>query len=105
MHRPRWGVALISVSLIAAAAAVATGGAAHAAAATSFRSSFEPDDPQPAWTDTVDGERSSGVDGTVLAGMPGSLRQHVTAIAANAEPNSNEGVRNLNDGDAATKWL
>ncbi|MEV8508162.1 GH92 family glycosyl hydrolase [Actinoplanes sp. NPDC051475] len=105
MHRPRWGVALLSVSLIAAAAAVATGGAAQAAAAASFRSSFEADDPQPAWTDSVEGDRTSGVDGTVVVGMPGSLRQHVTAIAANAEPNPNEGVTNLNDGDAATKWL
>ncbi|MFI7599216.1 GH92 family glycosyl hydrolase [Actinoplanes sp. NPDC049681] len=105
MHRPRWGVALLSVSLVAAAAAVATGGAAQAAAAASFRSSFEADDPQPAWTDTVEDDRSSGVDGTVVVGMPGSLRQHVTAIAANAQPNPNEGVSNLNDGDAATKWL
>ena len=107
MHRPRWGVALLSVSLVTAVAAVAGGGAAHAAAATSFASSFEADDPQPTWTDTVDdGEgRSGGVDGTVAAGMPGSLRQHVTAIAANAQPNNNEGVNNLNDGDTATKWL
>ncbi|MEV6595629.1 GH92 family glycosyl hydrolase [Actinoplanes sp. NPDC051346] len=106
MHRPRWGVALVSVSLIAAAAAVVTGGAARAATGA-FRSSFEPGDPQPAWTDTVDDgqDRSHGVDGGVTAGMPGSLREHVTAIAANAEPNGNEGVRNLNDGDPATKWL
>ncbi|MEV4702354.1 GH92 family glycosyl hydrolase [Actinoplanes sp. NPDC049316] len=105
MHRPRWGVALLSVSLVAAAAAVASGGAAHAAAAASFASSFETDDPQPTWTDTVDGDRSSGVDGSVAVGMPGSLRGHVIAIAANAQPNPNEGVNNLNDGDAATKWL
>ncbi|MEU8236482.1 GH92 family glycosyl hydrolase [Actinoplanes sp. NPDC048967] len=106
MHRPRWGVALLSVTLIAAAAAVATGGAAAAAAATSFRSSFETDDPQPTWTDTVDAAAGSGgVDGTVVVGMPGSLRGHVTGIAVNAEPNSNEGRNNLNDGDSATKWL
>ncbi|MGA5304970.1 GH92 family glycosyl hydrolase [Nucisporomicrobium flavum] len=105
MHRPRWGAALLSVSLVAAAATVAGGGAAHAAAATSFASSFETDDPQPTWTDTVDGDHSSGVDGSVAVGMPGSLRDHVTAIAANAQPNPNEGVNNLNDGDAATKWL
>ncbi|WP_433732205.1 GH92 family glycosyl hydrolase [Actinoplanes sp. CA-051413] len=91
---------------MAAAAAVATGGAAAAAAATSFRSSFETDDPQPTWTDTVDAVAGSGgVDGTVVVGMPGSLRGHVTGIAVNAEPNSNEGRNNLNDGDSATKWL
>ncbi|MFB9359484.1 GH92 family glycosyl hydrolase [Actinoplanes nipponensis] len=91
---------------MAAAAAVATGGAAAAAAAGSFRSSFETGDPQPDWTDTVDPEAGSGgVDGTVVVGMPGSLRGHVTAIAVNAEPNGNEGRANLNDGDSATKWL
>ncbi|WP_438841159.1 GH92 family glycosyl hydrolase [Actinoplanes auranticolor] len=91
---------------MAAATAVATGGAAAAAAATSFRSSFETDDPQPTWTDTVDtAAGSGGVDGTVIVGMPGSLRAHVTGIAVNAEPNSNEGRNNLNDGDSATKWL
>ena len=117
MHRPRWGVALVSVSLVAAAAAVASGGAASAAARgqtaadpAAFASSFEPDDPQPTWTDTVDTDaagnpRSSGVDGNVVVGMPGSLRGHVTAIAVNAQPNANENGNNLNDGDAATKWL
>ena len=106
MHRPRWGAALLSVTLITAAAAVTTGGSAAAAAAGSFRSSFEADDPQPAWTDTVDAEAGSGgVDGNVVVGMPGSLRAHVTGITVNAEPNPSEGRTNLNDGDAATKWL
>ncbi|MFI7546638.1 GH92 family glycosyl hydrolase [Actinoplanes sp. NPDC049599] len=91
---------------MAAAAAVATGSGAAAAAATSFRSSFEADEPEPDWTDTVDAAAGSGgVDGAVVVGMPGSLRGHVTGIAVNAEPNSNEGHANLNDGDAATKWL
>ena len=58
MHRPRWGVALLSVSLVTAVAAVAAGGAAHAAAASSFASSFEADDPQPTWTDSVEGDAS-----------------------------------------------
>ena len=109
MHRPRWGVALLSVTMIATAASVATGGAAFAAAA-SFGSSFETDDPQPTWTDTVDTDadgdaRTAGVDGTIVVGMPGSLRGHVTDVAVNAEPISNEGGANLNDGDPATKWL
>nr|WP_203728031.1 GH92 family glycosyl hydrolase [Actinoplanes durhamensis] len=78
------------------------GSPAHAAG-PAFASSFEAGDPQPDWTDTV--ERASGVDGDVTAGMPGSLRAHVTAIAVNAQPNSNENGNNLNDGDEATKWL
>jgi predicted alpha-1,2-mannosidase len=83
--------------------AILIGSPARAADPPAFASSFETDDPQPDWTDTV--ERVSGVDGDVTAGMPGSLRSHVTAIAVNAEPNSNENGNNLNDGDEATKWL
>jgi len=110
MHRPRWGVALVPIILIAAAAAVAFGGTASAAEAGAFGSSFEPDDPQPTWNDTVDTAadgtpRTSGVDGNVVVGVPGSLRAHVTDIEVNAEPNSNENGNNLNDGDSATKWL
>ncbi|GAA0588196.1 GH92 family glycosyl hydrolase [Paractinoplanes ferrugineus] len=79
------------------------GSPAHAAEPAAFASSFEIGDPQPDWTDTV--ERASGVDGEISSGMPGSLRSHVTAIAVNAQPNSSENGANLNDGDAATKWL
>ena len=106
MQRPRWGVALVPLALMASMAI----GSPARAAEPSFASSFEPDDPQPTWSDTVDtgpdGQpRSAGVDGNVATGMPGSLRGRVVAIAANAQPNSNEGVNNLNDGDAQTKWL
>ena len=54
--------------------------ARHAAAAAgSFASSFEADDPQPTWTDTVETDaagapRSSGVDGDVTVGIPGNSR-------------------------------
>nr|WP_296072355.1 GH92 family glycosyl hydrolase [uncultured Actinoplanes sp.] len=99
MRRPPWIVALLPLSLVGA---VLIGSPAHAAGA-SFASSFEPGQPQPEWTDTV--ERASGVDGNVQAGMPGSLREHVTAIAVNAQPNSTENGNNLNDLDPATKWL
>ena len=100
MHRPRLGAALV----FALIAGLAIGSPAHAAGAA-FASSFEPDDPAPERPDTVEPGRASGVDGTVAAGMPGSLRDRVTAVTANAEPNRNEGVANLNDGDPATKWL
>nr|WP_239079919.1 GH92 family glycosyl hydrolase [Actinoplanes brasiliensis] len=78
-------------------------GAPAQAKAAGFASSFEAGQAQPDWTDTS--ERASGVDGTVIVGMPGSLRERVTAIAVNAQPNANEGGNNLNDGDEATKWL
>ena len=111
MHRPRWGAALVPLILIAAASAVAFGGsAAQAAAAGEFGSSFEANDPQPAWSDTVDtdadgAKRSSGVDGNVAVGSPGSLRAHVTKVEVSAQPNANENGNNLNDGDSSTKWL
>ncbi|MCY1139985.1 GH92 family glycosyl hydrolase [Actinoplanes sp. Pm04-4] len=100
MRRPRWLVAAVPLAVIGA---TLIGTPAHAAPAPDFGSSFEGGQPQPDWTDTT--ERAAGVDGAVTAGMPGSLRGRVTAIAVNAEPNSNEGGANLNDGDAATKWL
>jgi hypothetical protein len=108
MHRPRWGVA--AMLPLAIVAAMTNGSPAHAAEATSFASSFETNDPQPTWTDTVDAgasgaPRSSGVDGNAVVGMPGTLRGKVTAIAVNAQPNANENGNNLNDGDATTKWL
>ncbi|MFI5930883.1 GH92 family glycosyl hydrolase [Actinoplanes sp. NPDC051494] len=96
---------MLSVSLAATAAAATPGGAAQAASATSFASSFEAADPQPAWTDTVDGDRSGGVDGVFTHGLPGSLYERVVAVAANREPNSNEGVNNLNDDNPDSKWL
>ena len=49
------------------------------AASTSFSSSFEPADPQPAWTDTA--ERASGVTGPAQAGIPGNVTDTVVADA------------------------
>lgn len=105
MHRPLWGVALLSVTLIATAASVTAGGGALAAAAKSFASSFEAADPQPAWTDTAEPGRSSGVNGGNVVGLPSSLRDRVTDVAVNGEPIAGEGGDNLNDGDPGTKWL
>ncbi len=99
MRRPRWIVATVPLTLVGALMI----GSPAQAAAPSFASSFESGQPQPDWTDTS--ERSGGVDGEVQAGMPGSLRGQVSAIMVSAQPNSNEGGSNLNDGDAATKWL
>jgi len=106
MHRPRRGAAMVSLALMASMAV----GSPARAAEESFASSFEAGDPQPAWADTVetgpDGQpRKSGVDGNVVVGIPGSLRGRVIDIKANAQPNANEGVTNLNDGDPETKWL
>jgi predicted alpha-1,2-mannosidase len=73
------------------------------AAGKSFASSFEAGDPQPGWSDTS--ERAEGADGDLTAGLPGSLRKHVTAIAVSSQPVPAENGNNLNDGNPATKWL
>jgi predicted alpha-1,2-mannosidase len=111
LRRPRWNAVLLSITLVASATAVVAGAPpASAAPADRYSTSFEETDPAPAWIDTVDtgadgDKRTDGIDGTTVTGIPGSVRDQVTAIAVNGEPNANERGANLNDGDPATKWL
>src|SRR5262245_22406676 len=78
---------------------------------TDFYSSFEPGDPQPAWTDTVETDASgarkaSGVTGTSFIAVPGSVTDQVTALAVSGENTGGGEVRaNLIDSDVLTKWL
>ena len=74
---------------------------AQAAPATSFSSSLEPGDPQPAWTNTA--ERSSGVTGPRRFGIPGNVSDRVVAVRASGEnTNGGEVKENLVDGSAET---
>ena len=85
-------------------ATLALATAAHAAPADDFSSSFEPGDPQPAWTNTA--ERSSGVSGPRRSGIPGNVTDRVVAVRASGEnTNGGEVKENLVDGSAETKWL
>ncbi len=76
-----------------------------------FASSFEPTDPQPAWTDTVETDaaghkKAAGIDGTSSRGIPGNLADKVVEIQASAENTAAGEVKeNLNDGDVNSKWL
>ncbi|MFF4224060.1 GH92 family glycosyl hydrolase [Streptomyces abikoensis] len=76
-----------------------------------FASSFEPGDPRPDWTDTVetgrDGRpRAAGVDGDDTSGIPGNVTDRVTAVRASGEhAEAGEVKENLVDGESATKWL
>src|SRR5437763_4051196 len=76
-----------------------------------FASSFEPTDPQPAWTSTVEtdgagNKKSSGIDGNSATRIPGSIDGQVTAIQASDEnAPGGEVKQNLNDGDVNSKWL
>jgi predicted alpha-1,2-mannosidase len=92
----------------AAFAAVALAGPPAASAATGdFSSSFEPGDPQPAWVDTVDGDRASGVTGPTRSdGIPGNQTDKVIAVRASGEnAGGGEVKENLVDGSSQTKWL
>ena len=78
---------------------------------TDFFSSFEPGDPQPTWTDTVETDahgvkKSSGVTGTSFIAVPGSVTDQVTALAVSGENTAGGEVRaKLIDSDVLTKWL
>ncbi|MEV0276304.1 GH92 family glycosyl hydrolase [Streptomyces sp. NPDC050610] len=117
-QRRRWRAVSGPAALLAAAALVATAqGAAVAFPAqpgktgNEFHSSFEKDDPQPDWRDTVetgpDGKKkASGVDGGYSSGIPGSVTDKVTAVRASGENSASGEVKeNLVDGETTSKWL
>ncbi|MFH8366640.1 GH92 family glycosyl hydrolase [Streptomyces sp. NPDC018031] len=119
-RRPRYRAgrpaALLAAVLLMATTEGATAAAAprapHAPApATAFDSSFETDDPQPDWRDTVetapDGrKRAAGVDGAYATGIPGNVTDKVTAVRASGEHSSAGEVKeNLVDGETTSKWL
>jgi predicted alpha-1,2-mannosidase len=85
--------------------------AQHPHAEREFASSFEADDPQPDWLNTVDtapdgGKRASGVDGGYTSGIPGNVTDHVTDVRASGEnTGAGEVKENLVDGEPGTKWL
>ncbi|MEV0494191.1 GH92 family glycosyl hydrolase [Streptomyces atratus] len=76
-----------------------------------FISSFEADEKQPDWRNTVeegpDGtKRSSGIDGGFSSGIPGNVTDKVTDVRASDENTGGGEVKeNLVDGESSTKWL
>jgi len=77
----------------------------------SYFTSFEPGQPQPGYTDTVetgpDGKpRTDGVRGPTPTGIGGSEMDKVTKVTANGEnTGGGEIATNAADGDKFTKWL
>ncbi|MFJ5845397.1 GH92 family glycosyl hydrolase [Streptomyces sp. NPDC092903] len=113
-------VALIAASLVlvvtaptaAAAQSAGSGEKGHKPAGDrTFSSSFEEDEKQPDWRNTVeegpDGKkRTSGVDGGFSAGIPGNVTDKVTDVRASGENTGGGEVKeNLVDGESGTKWL
>jgi predicted alpha-1,2-mannosidase len=98
------GVAL-SATVLAPPAMAQPGGQ------TDFSSSFEPNDPQPTWSDTADtgpdgAPKAGGVNGDDPTRIPGDITDKVTEVTANGENSgSGEVKENLVDHDPATKWL
>ncbi|MQA78610.1 MAG: glycoside hydrolase family 92 protein [Streptosporangiales bacterium] len=79
---------------------------AETPAVRGFSTSFEEGQPQPSWTDTVDGAKSSGVRGPDPTGIGGSVMDSVTAVEASDEnAEGGEVAANVTDGDRYTKWL
>ncbi|MFI1397048.1 GH92 family glycosyl hydrolase [Streptomyces sp. NPDC020681] len=121
--RPRLRQSKFHAAAVAAAASllVATGQSAAVAlpapsaqspqADREFTTSFEADERQPDWRNTVDvtaaGEkRASGVDGGFASGIPGNVTDKVIELRASDEnAGSGETKENLVDLQPGTKWL
>ncbi|MEU8699934.1 GH92 family glycosyl hydrolase [Streptomyces sp. NPDC048680] len=112
--------ALIAASLVlvvtaptaAAAQSAGSGEKGHKPSGErTFSSSFEADEKQPDWRNTVeegpDGKkRTSGIDGGFSAGIPGNVTDKVTEVRASDENTGGGEVKeNLIDGESGTKWL
>lgn len=102
---------LLVMTAQSAAVALPAQFAQSPSAGQEFTSSFEADEPQPDWRNTVevgtDGtKRSSGVDGGFSAGIPGNITDKVTELRASAEnTGAGETKENLVDLQPGTKWL
>jgi predicted alpha-1,2-mannosidase len=98
-------LATVAVAIFSGTLAAA-GTSAAGAASQNFSSSFEAGDPQPTWTDTVDGDKASGVTGPKATGIPGNVTDKVVEVIANGEnTGAGEVKENLTDGDIFSKWL
>ena len=106
LHLVRRG-ALLALVIALAGAATARGDTHSSRPATGgetrFFSSFEPGDPQPAWTSTA--ERTHNVTGSVSARLPGSVMDDVTEVQASGDNPPSETKERGVDGSASSKWL
>ncbi|MEW2085423.1 GH92 family glycosyl hydrolase [Streptomyces sp. NPDC005283] len=115
---PRHGHAHAAAVVVAASLLVVTAQSAAIARPAQpagpdreFHSSFEADEPQPDWRNTVevgsDGQkRASGVDGGFSSGIPGNVTDKVIELRASDENSgAGETKENLVDLQPGTKWL
>lgn len=113
VHAVTLAVSASLLVLTAPSAAVALPGTPgqSSSADRTFTSSFETDEAQPDWRNTVevgkDGKkRSSGVDGGFSSGIPGNVTDQVTELRASDEnTGGGETKENLVDVSPGSKWL
>ncbi|TXS57356.1 GH92 family glycosyl hydrolase [Streptomyces sp. t39] len=113
VHAVTLAVSASLLVLTAPSAAVALPGTPGQSPSTdrTFTSSFETDEAQPDWRNTVevgnDGKkRSSGVDGGFSSGIPGNVTDQVTELRASDEnAGGGETKENLVDLLPGSKWL
>ncbi|MFF5563981.1 GH92 family glycosyl hydrolase [Streptomyces sp. NPDC012623] len=104
-------VAAASLLVVTAQSAAIAQPSQHRPPQKEFISSFEEDDPQPDWRNTVEvgpgGEkRASGVDGGSTGGIPGNFTDRVVEVRASDENAAGgETKENLVDVQPSTKWL
>ncbi|MEU4493616.1 GH92 family glycosyl hydrolase [Streptomyces sp. NBC_00210] len=102
---------LLVMTAQSAAVALPAQSAQSPSADPEFTSSFEADEAQPDWRNTVevgaDGtKRSSGVDGGFASGIPGNVTDKVIDLRASDEnTGAGETKENLVDLQPGTKWL
>jgi predicted alpha-1,2-mannosidase len=121
MVRPRGWFRSSSARLTAVATGVVVAGAlivplastatAEPAGNTEFFSSFEPGDPRPTWTDTVETgpsgkPKTGGVTSADPTRIAGDISDQIVEVTANGEnTGAGEVAENLVDFDPGSKWL
>ncbi|MFF2446425.1 GH92 family glycosyl hydrolase [Neobacillus sp. NPDC058068] len=102
---------LAAVPVIQKPSVLAAGSESTTSANTEFFTSFEKNDPQLNWTNTVETDANgkkmtSGIDGNVKRDLIlGDITDKVVQVTASANNPPNEIDSKLIDGDPTTKWL
>jgi predicted alpha-1,2-mannosidase len=102
----RWAALALTLVVTALLALAGAGAASAQQTAPAFSSSFEPTQPPPTWSDTVEAGRSSNVDGTLAsATIPGNVTDKVVDVQASGDNPPNESKDKAVDGNIQSKWL
>ena len=103
----RWVAFALTLAVTALLALAGASAASAQQSAPAFSTSFEPTQPPPTWSDTVEAGRSSNVDGTLAsATIPGNVTDKVVEVQASGENPPNEIARRRpSTATSSTKWL